>query len=379
MPEKTFEQLKALKEGYLAYRQFMAHHELPGRFKNFSVEMLGAAINIESKLAVRGVPLEGTRVGERGMATGKADMFAELFRSGKDVPPNKMIDLAKAAQKPENVIKARDALKKFLEAANGAGGARDMDLDIRMLGEYLATQVFGATWIDAPLKGFERAWGKTEGKEINYAWALNKDFVRGTMACDSEKSLKAVTDLIKTLCTSKYGMTLIKQESQKPLEDGGDSTTGYSGWNFGVVFKEHASFAGELQANSYDVLYGKMDQAEYCKQLHMSLPEYQEKQAKLKFAGGLGHGLYEIQDKRTKGVKPAEAVRARKLSCFYYDVCRGDSRKGNVTKLNLEIMAFGPSLNSPEAIEIWKHCVNGSAWPALIQQAAERRAFRSGG
>jgi hypothetical protein len=381
MPGRTHQQTKALKDGYLAYRQLMATHPLPGRFKNFTLEMTVAAIAIESRLAVRGAPPPGKRVGERGVVTGEADDWAVLFRSGAALPPNKMIDVARAAQKPENEVKARKALKKFLEAANGMGGASDMDVDIKMLGAFVASIVDGATWIDAPLKGLERAMGKTAKEEVDYEWGTNKDLVRGTLACTSQKSLEEVVDLIRDLCLPKFGMQLVKDESQCPVGDTardaagvevpGKSKTGYSGYNFAIVFREHPSFAAELQANNYDVLYGKMDKEEFCKQLHMSDAEYQAKQAALKFPGGLGHGLYEIQDKRTVGVTPDEAERARKLSCSYYDVCRGNLRHGiSVAKLNEEIMAFGPSLTTPEAIKIWKHCVNGSAWPALISQGA---------
>ncbi len=382
MPARTHQQIKALKDGYLAYRQLMATHPLPGRFKNFSVEMTAAAIAIESRLAVRGAPPPGKRVGERGVVAGEADDWAMLFTSGgtEKLTSNKMIDAARAAQRPENAVKARKALKKFLEAANGMGGAYDMDLDIKMLGVFVASRVLGATWIDAPLKGLERAMGKTAKDDVDYEWGTNKDLVRGTLACTSQESLQEVVDLVRDLCLPKFGMQLVKDESQCPVGDtardaaGGEvpgkSTTGYSGYNFGIVFREWPSFAAELQANNYDVLYGKMDQKEFCLQLQMSLPVYQAKQVTLKFPGGLGHGLYEIQDKRTVGVTPDEAKRARELSCFYYDVCRGNPRKGSVMQLNEQIMAFGPSLTTPEAIKIWKHCVNGSAWPALISQGA---------
>ncbi|MDB4939204.1 MAG: hypothetical protein JWP87_6176 [Labilithrix sp.] len=384
-------QQKALKEGYLAYRQLMATHPLPGRFKNFTLKMTRAAIAIESRLDVRGAPKEGTRVGERGMdPTGPEQMFADLFRSGREIPPNKMIDVARAAQTSVNAEKARDALKNFLEVVNGKGRALDMDADIKMLGRYLAENVRGATWIDAPLKGLERAMGKTAKEEVNYEWGTNRDLVRGTMACDSEASLTAVVAMIRATCKSKFAMKLVKDESQCPVGDKsrdkkgveveGKSKTGYSGYNFAVVFREHVAFAAELQANNYDVLYGKMDQKEFCLQLQMSLPVYAAKQAALKFPGGLGHGLYEIQDKRTVGVTPDEAERARSLSCSYYDVCRGNFRKDiSVVKLNKAIMEFGPSLTSPAAIKIWRHCCNGSAWPALVQQAVPRQPFRSGG
>jgi hypothetical protein len=107
----------------------------------------------------------------------------------------------------------------------------------------------------------------------------------------------------------------------------------------------------------------------------MSEAVYLAKQNELKFPGGLGHGLYEIQDSRTAklGVTKDEADRARALSCSYYDVCRGNFRHDiSVTKLNEQIMAFGPSLTSPKAIEVWKHCADGSGWPALRQQVFVR-------
>ncbi len=365
MPRISHQQLNALKEGYLAYRQLMSVLPLAGRFKNFTTEMTAAAIAIESKLAVRGVPTKAFPT------AAKKNFFQRLFSSGKALTPNEMVDLAKAANKVENEATARSALKEFLERAEGAGGAKDMDVEIKLLGNYLAAMTFGATWIDAPLKGLERAMGKTEGEDIDYAYGMNKDLVRGTLACDSQDSLKKVVKLLYDVCQSKYAMKLVKDESQGPLEDGGKSKTGYSGWNFAVVFREHVSFAAELQANTYDVLYGKMDQEEYCKQLQVPDPVYLAKQNDLKFPGGLGHGLYEIQDVRTKkeGVTDAEADRARKLSCAYYDCCRGVFRNGmSLLKLNEEIMAFGPSLTSRAAKAIWKHAGDGSNWGPLKQQ-----------
>lgn len=379
MPAKTLQQLDALKKGYLVYRELMRVLRIrPAgqrmnlvkplsqtyRVTGLTAKQVAAGMAIESKLAVRGVPKES-------LPTAAEDIYAELFGSGKRVPPNKMIDLAKVGQTVENEAKARAALDNFLGKAKDAGGAIDLKEELELLAGFLVSKSPGAKWISGPLKKVDRAMGKTE-ESYGWAWGDNKDLVRGTLACDSQATLQAVTKLIKETCLHAFAMELIKKEQQGPRRDGGESDTGYSGWNFVVVFREHP-FGAEIQANTYELMYGKMSKKDFCEQLRISEAGYLARQHALKFPGGLGHALYEIQDSRTRAW-PEEADAARTIACAYNDGCRGKFFDGwTVPKLNTAIMGFAATLKSVKAKKIWKHASAESGWGPLKDQAIPKR------
>jgi hypothetical protein len=363
MPDKTPAQLKALKSGYLVYRRLMTG-PLAGKFGRMSMDMIVAANAIESKLAVRG------KVAPTAFPSAAEDMYAELFDPESRVAPNKLIDLAKAAQRPENFNKAKAALTTFLARAHGGGGAPDLKEELELLAGHFVTNCFGVKWIPGPLKKLKKALGKTR-EDYGWAYGQNKDLVRGTLACESQATLKAIATLVTKTCTNEFAMRLIKQDEQKAKADGGTSVTGYSGWNFVVLFREHPSFGAEIQANTFAVLYGKMAKKEFCEQLGVTEQKYLARQHQLKFPGGLGHTLYDIQDARTLSTKE-EKDTARALACDYNDGCREQFR-GDMTlrKLNDAIMSFGATLTSIEAKAHWKHGVEGCGWAPLQQQLAK--------
>jgi hypothetical protein len=368
MPEKTQAQLQALKNGYLVYRQLMTL-PLAGKFGRMSLDMITAANAIESKLAVRG------KIAPSALPTAAEDMYEELFGRDGRIPPNKMIDLAKADQKTANEAKARKALNNFLQSANGSQGAVELKEELEMLASYCVSKSLGVKWIPGPLKKIDRAIGKTKD-DYGWAYGLNKDLVRGTLACDSEANLSTVAALVQDTCKNEFAIRLIKEEHTKAVADGGKSTTGYSGWNFVVLFREHPAFGAEIQANTFNLMYGKMTKHEFCLQLKVSEEEYLRRQSELRFPGGLGHALYDIQDPRTLSTKE-EADAARALACDYNDGCRGKFR-GFMTlkKLNETIMGFASKLSSVEATEHWKQACFGSGWKPLQDQAHAKPKWR---
>lgn len=404
----TPDQVTVFLRGYLAYRMIKPAL-IFGKFKNFNAANVAAAIGIESKLAVRpgaarpaltaaSVGSSYTEIAGAARARKRAKAydnhtktFIDKFTSNSNLT-KKDWDEFRNFQKPENEAKARAALETFLKSAMGSegwpvGGQVTLDRELKLLGNYLAAKVpgGGVRWVHAPLKAFDRAWDKTRKTEltadVNYRYQLNKDLARGTLACNSKQSLSAVVKLLKETCTNAYNMSLLGdgdgdwEQRSEHAEPPGKSTSGYSGWNFPVVFREHVAFAAEIQANTYDVLYGKMGMAEYCKHLQVSESVYLDTQARMMFPGGLGHALYVMQDSRTKqyGVTKEEADKARSLSLCYYDWCRGGDPKprngwGKV-KLNAAILSFGAGLTSAKAKEIWKEAAMESGWATLMAQA----------
>lgn len=375
MPDLTFNQQRAMKDHYLRYRQVKYGERMgapPGesRFKQ-SVNMMASIGALESLFAVR-PKLELDSFPMRAPVGPSTDTFAQA-------------NAVKVANKPEYEARAEAALKAFLQAtgSKGAGGLLD---ELQLLADYLVTQSGpnGAKWINAPLKTVEKAMGKT-GKEYGYAYALNKDLVRGTLACTTQHALNQLVLSVKATCVEQYGMHLIKQDEQRSVRDGGRSDSGYSGWNFVVRFREHTAFGAEIQANTYDVMYGKMARADFCEQLNVSEGEYKHVyQDKLRFPGGLGHGLYDISEWTKSNATEAEGTLAAQLGLDYYDACRGKVSPIGVTILNTKLTAFGSKITSKAARDLWDHALAGSGWtfasaPVHAKVQTPTKAVRLGG
>jgi hypothetical protein len=216
-------------------------------------------------------------------------------------------------------------------------------------------------WIPGPLKKVDKAMGKTI-EDYDYAWGNNKDLTRGTLACKTNTDLSSVTELVKHTCTNRYGMFLLKQDNQKSIRDGGEMKSGYSGWNFVVQFKDHPAFGAEVQANTFDLLYGKHSRDEVWKYLNVSPAEYSALQTRLKFPGGIGHALYDIQDTGRSKRTFEEGNLARELALDYNDACRGNFRNASLDQVNERIKKGASVLTSDKAKELWKHAIEGSEW-----------------
>jgi hypothetical protein len=351
-------------QDYLDYRRLKAG---TGRL---SLDMIKRINELDSHLGVRG------RIAPEALAKPS---------------PQRAIKNAQTAQLSENREKASNALRAFLEGqgkrGNGGelksdaikaylkgtvrrGSAEELKFELEMFGEYCASQarLFELVrWIPGPLKKLEKAMPKTE-EDYKFEWGNNKDLVRGTLACETQLGLKLVTDLMKKIVTPEFGMSFIKKMEVIPSSDpGGNSTTGYSGWNFVIRFKDHPMFGAEVQANTYDMMYGKMAADEFCKQLLVSDSQYSEFQSRLMFPGGLGHALYDISEYVKAGTTKEESVLALKLANDYNDACRGSFRNTNLGKLNQDIMDFLGKLTSGKAKELWKHSLRECRYPALVR------------
>ena len=273
------------------------------------------------------------------------------------------IKLQKASQSFENREKATRAIKDFLGSGKGTSQAIELKDELELLANYiLAIAPQGAKWVPGPIKKIEKAMSKTVA-DYDYAWGENKDLVRGTLACRTNDDLRTLANLLMQTCTNEFGMFLIKSDNQKSKRDGGQMPSGYSGWNFVIQFKEHRSFGAEVQANTFDLLYGKHSKKEFLDILLFSNSEYFEVQNRLKFPGGLGHALYDIQDVARSKATAEEGNLARELCLDYNDACRGQFRFGNtLVELNRRIREFGSSLKSANAKKLWKDAVEGCGW-----------------
>jgi hypothetical protein len=330
-----------LKDNYLEYRRDKA--VLSG---HLSPEMINTINVLDSKLATRGhIQPE------------------QLNRNNKNIVTQ--IKLQKASQAFENRGKAVQALKSFLEAS-GKGATDSAAVELKdelewLAGYTLAMGPQGTKWIPGPLKKLAKAMSKTI-EDYDYAWTENKDLVRGTLACKTNKDLSIIATLVQATCVRANGMFLVKDDPQTSIRDGGKMKAGYSGWNFVVQFKDHRAFGAEIQANTFDMLYGKHSKEEFLTILQFSESEYSEMQLRLKFPGALGHALYDIQDTARSKATTEEGKLALDLCLDYNDACRGQFRKNSLTDLNQRIHDFESNLTSSVAKDLWHHCVEGCGW-----------------
>jgi hypothetical protein len=278
----------------------------------------------------------------------------------------------KTANAPANRALAQKQLTEFLDA-KAVPLKEELDL---LAGYLLSKSPPGTMWVAGPLKKLDKAMSKTV-EDYDYAWTLNKDLIRGTLVCDTDQHLRKVADLVFWTCTDLHGMFLIKKDHQKSKRDGGAIESGYSGWNFVVQFKDHNAFGVEIQANTIDMMYGKMSKKDFCAHLRHSEAKYAELQSQHRFPGGLGHALYDIQDPRS-GTTEAERNLARTLCSDYCDACRGQFRSPtspNVEALNKRIQEFGRELKSANAVLLWKHGLDSCGWnayPFLLTAISDR-------
>jgi hypothetical protein len=334
-----------IRDNYLDYRR----EKLKDLAVSLSPKMQSRVNVLESQLATR------------------AQIDPKLLTAGNKVIV-RHIKLQKDIQRYDNTSTAKNALAGFLATRKGVSKATDLKEELDVLAGYLIGRAapHSVTWIPGPLKKIDKAMGKTI-EDYDYAWGQNKDLVRGTLACRSNADLDAVALLVTQTCGPDLGMFLIKQDHQESIRTKpGGMGSGYSGWNFVVQFKDHTMFGAEIQANTFDMLYGKHSRAEVLDFMKVSPPEYSALQSRLKFPGGLGHALYDIQDTARSKCTKDEGDWARLLALDYNDACRGTFTHTTLDQLNARIMAGSAALTTANAKALWHHAVEGSEWTAPI-------------
>jgi hypothetical protein len=279
---------------------------------------------------------------EVAIAGGYAAAQGKVY--GKDTLKNKPQSIAPAVK--ETVLWNVEA---------GRHVARQYDGDLRELGEYIACMT-GTTWIHGPIKltgwiGPEDrgAYNKTV-KDNLLDWSKNKDLMRGTVACKTQEQLPGVVARIDIICSLQFGMKLEKRVEQKAKKDEG---CGYSGWNFAVVMKG-CSIPGEIQANTYAMMYAKMSQDDYIAAiLKGNAAEYTNTAHKMGFEGGLQHLFYEIYQQI--GENSDDGKLAAALSREYCDLARmPESDMGTAAPgITRQINVFHTKLRTAKAKEIW--------------------------
>ena len=340
--ELTHFQLSKIKLEYLFHRRDVAKH------LRISPEMLARINVLNSQLATR-----------PHMQPAQVSMHNKMLA--------RQINLQKASQRDENRMLAKSELNDFLEPGRTNSPAHALKKELDLLGAYMVSMgPAGVRWIPGPLKKVDKAMSKTI-EDYDYAWGKNKDLIRGTLACRTNEDLAAVAESMFETCTPNHAMALIKQDRQQSIRDiASGMPSGYSGWNFVVQFKEHKLFGAEVQANTFDLLYGKHSREEVLKNLHVSEAEYTEFQMRLKFPGGLGHALYDIQDTARSKASAAEGNWARTLALDYNDACRGQFRCCTLEQLKQRINEGARQLTSDIAKKLWKHAIEESGWPQPI-------------
>lgn len=275
----------------------------------------------------------------------------------------------KLNQRQENIDVAMNELIKYLYSGTGESKAMLLKHELDWLGDYFVSKSPpGTRWIPGPLKKVEKAMSKTD-VDYGFLFGQNKDLVRSTLGCATNEDLELVSTIVKQTCIPEYGMFLIKQDQQKSVRDSGLIKSGYSGWNFAIQFKDHPDFPAEVQANTFNMLYGKAGKKSFMEQFDVKEEAYRALQTKMKFPGGMGHALYDISDSGRCGSTPAEGKWCEDLALDYYDACRGQFRMTTLQRLNAQLMETGPRLGTPKAVEYWNHAVHAAAWPQPIPLA----------
>jgi hypothetical protein len=174
------------------------------------------------------------------------------------------------------------------------------EIELEELGKYLEFVASTKTaarvkWIQGPRKGLKRAYEKTFK---DYVWdaSQNKDWVRGTLAVQSQSDLERAVQVVYDTILPINGFTLPKHGYVPKYEVKPDKTVnpcGYSGWNGAITLLGHRYWA-EIQANTYAMLYGKIPKKEFKKCVDYDESEYKALQKEIGIQGGLHHAMYEI-------------------------------------------------------------------------------------
>jgi hypothetical protein len=102
---------------------------------------------------------------------------------------------------------------------------------------------------------------------------------------------------------------------------------GYSGATIVAVLPNKRF--GEVQVNVRSLMYGKMSQGDFCRDLRVSTDAYARLRTRYGVEGGLGHAFYEVWRVDKQGPNGLEAAR---LSTLYYSLLRLPSADAGMTK-----------------------------------------------
>lgn len=252
--------------------------------------------------------------------------------------------VARAAQKEDPKIKVQKVIKHQLALCG------PQETEFLRLGKYLewkcALDGAAVTWIQGPRKKFDRAYEKTHG-DYKADWSKNKDWVRGTLAAKTQTELDVSVQKIRFITMPEFGMCRVKDEYADP-KILAKNPCGYSGYNIAVLVLGGHALPGEIQANTYAMMYGKMDKELFMDALKQTPSDYRDWHHKLGIPGGLGHALYEIADRYHKkdGPKTAESLLAAQVGRKYNEICRSDGSATTLAKseINRHLRAFGKFL-----------------------------------
>ena len=163
--------------------------------------------------------------------------------------------------------------------------------------------------IPGPVKGETRAREKTAWDYGGDFYEL-KDVVRMTIIADNANYLQRARQALVSYCVpaNKYGV--IKNAETLPQQD----ACGYSGLNF--VAKLPNGRTGEIQANTPNIMYGKMSKEKFVE--FIDAQKHAEIQTRYGIECGMGHGLYEIFRSNRNG----QGKKASDVSKTYYGFLR---------------------------------------------------------
>ena len=214
-------------------------------------------------------------------------------------------------------------VRNIYAEAHRMGGS---NFQVQELGRFVAYEC-QSTMIPGPIKSHLGAFKKMglaatdEDKmvkaEDRYSSARDlKDIVRVTIVGESEQAYQLIVSKLLTTCTSRYNMSIRKNAQIFPDKD----PCGYSGANIVAVLP--CMQMGELQVNNRAIMFGKMSQSDYCRDLNVTVDAYHASERTYGIEGGLGHTFYEIYRDDKTGLNGREAAR---LSTIYYASLRKPS------------------------------------------------------
>lgn len=238
--------------------------------------------------------------------------------------------------------KALDKGQEYANRAKNSGDDEELKQKIRRklaksdpqereslrLGDYLVWKCAGigikAIWIQGPRKTEDRAFQKS-AEDYGFDYSQNKDWVRATLAVDRQEELLMAVDLLLAITEPTYGMQRVKGDWADPNNED-KNPCAYTGFNAAVV-PGGASLPMEIQANTFRMMYGKMDKAKFMRDCQKNENEYRELSYLVGgIPGGLGHALYEIADRYGKP-RSRESTEAGKIGTLYNRICRGAPAK----------------------------------------------------
>jgi hypothetical protein len=274
-----------------------------------------------------------------------ADNFEKTLKNFREVQTPHMGTAGKGWAKLSTTV--NDLVKLYDDGkANVEFGTQFWLLE---LGRYVAYHCKGQL-SPGPMKNFSGALAKLglaqtglERKE-HYQGEVSqlKDVFRLTLVGDSPEISRNITSKIQLTCSVHNGMSLAKLVIRDPKEN----KYGYSDINI-VVILPNKRF-GEIQINNRAILYGKMSEKSFCRNLNVTIDEYCMLNSNYGIPGGLGHFFMEIGERGSGSATIKE--RAANLSKKYYGYLRSyPTQPDKALDLTTEIRDF---LEDEEVVKI---------------------------